>query len=357
MRYPSTHSAIAHRKREFRLCRPPPCPVVSCSLRTGEGVPPPPSATPHCRKQRKTATTSPLPSRTETAPEHRRRHCCSTCCRMEDAGAGRRPPLGLAGAALTLHRCCCRPHVVEGGESRGIRLPFVTLARMVTPEATIAGCFKMRPPLRSSSSKSAAHTAWGREPAAQLGSYRCHAAERIEEGEKPKALYAVAFLASRASAVATKCAGKGHDELKLEDSYGSDDDRGKLPPSHFPRFSILTPERERTSPYPRMQLSNVDGVLPSCDKAAASPPLLPVSNGQAKQRLGPLFVGNSDRAKLAARSTVGDGFLCSQQQLRPLILFVSRGNDSSWRWKLTEVPFPFGQQRRWTRAVSSFPQE
>nr|GMC46705.1 hypothetical protein Iba_chr01aCG4560 [Ipomoea batatas] len=128
MRYPPTHSAIAYRKREFRLCRPPPYPAVSCSLRTGEGVPPPPSATPHRRKQRKTATTSPLPSRTETAPEHRRRHYRSSCCRMEDAGAGRRPPLGLAGAALILHCCCCRPHVVEGGENRGIRLPFVTLA-------------------------------------------------------------------------------------------------------------------------------------------------------------------------------------------------------------------------------------
>nr|GMD45756.1 Retrovirus-related Pol polyprotein from transposon TNT 1-94 [Ipomoea batatas] len=45
----------------------------------------------------------------------------------------------------------------------------------------------------------------------------------------------------------------------------------------------------------------------------------------------------------------------TQQYLRPLPLSVSRGNDSSWRWKLTEVPFPFGQQRWWTRAVSSFP--
>nr|GLL33532.1 hypothetical protein Itr_chr08CG12580 [Ipomoea trifida] len=117
----------AHRKRVFRLCRPPPCPAVPCSLRTGEGVPPPASATPHCRKQRRTATPSPLPSRTETAPEHRRRHCCSTCCRMEDAGAGRRPPLGLAGAALTLHRCCCRPYVDEGGktEVHGCRACFL----------------------------------------------------------------------------------------------------------------------------------------------------------------------------------------------------------------------------------------
>nr|GMC46725.1 hypothetical protein Iba_chr01aCG4750 [Ipomoea batatas] len=49
---------------------------------------------------------------------------------MEDARAGRRPPLGLAGAALILHCCCCRPHVVEGGENRGIRLPFVTLAQV-----------------------------------------------------------------------------------------------------------------------------------------------------------------------------------------------------------------------------------
>nr|GMD14743.1 uncharacterized protein LOC109190936 [Ipomoea batatas] len=90
---------------------------------------------------------------------------------MENARAGRRLPLGFAGAALILHCCCCCPHDIEGGKNRGVWLPFVTPALL----------------------EKNAHTEWRRETAALFGSCRCYAAERIEEGkrERPEASYAV----------------------------------------------------------------------------------------------------------------------------------------------------------------------
>nr|GMD97862.1 hypothetical protein Iba_chr15cCG6640 [Ipomoea batatas] len=123
--------------------------------------------------------------------------------------------------------------------------------------------------------------------------------------------------------------------------------------AYLSRFSVCETTVKASSPPRR------NGRIRRRAPSAANPvPLSPSLVRREPEEMNdgevlPLFSGVSS----GGRSTLSSSTFSTQQQLRPLPLSVSRGNDSSWRWKLTEVPFPFGQQRRWTRAVSSFPHE